>query len=354
MMDPQIPQTRVPSRRQPSPDAIPGEPDHVDWGRVGLFLLIAGGGALVVGTVLSLVARSIPATWMGLLTASLAVIYMPLPLVAGIVVERRAKRRPLLIVRAWRSVRAQPIRILWVLLSGALAGLASAVATLIIALGLAAAKVPGAGMIVTTRAEFADRLGELAGTPLPPDAAAALPPVGVLLVLLLVQGAIAGATINALFAFGEEYGWRGVLAEELAPLGRIRSHLLIGVAWGLWHAPVIVGLGYNFGEHWFAGIWLMVAWCVPLGYILAWAAARHGVFAAAVAHGVVNGTAAITTLALVGASTLVVPVGIAAAIGAAAVAVVLWKGFPPGTLPGSSMTPAPPQVAESPTGSGAA
>lgn len=348
MTPPQSDQRQPARLLVPTPDALLGDPGRVHWRRVGLFLLIAGGGALVVGTAFSLVVRAIP-TLVGVVTLSLAVFYMPLPLVAGIVVERRAKRRPLLIVRAWRSVRAKPIRIVWILLTGALAGLASALATLVTALGLAAAEVPGAGTIVTTHAELADRLGELAGAPLPADTAAALPPVGVLLALVLVQGVIAGATINALFAFGEEYGWRGVLAEELAPLGRFRSHLLIGVIWGLWHAPVIVGLGYNFGEHWLAGILLMVAWCVPLGFVLAWAAARQGVFAAAVGHGVVNGTVAVTTLALVGASTLVAPVGIAAAIGTALVALVLWWAFPPCPVSASRMTREGRQRVEPPT-----
>lgn len=302
---------------------------RVDGGRVALFLAIALGGAVLMGVLLSVLARLLPTTLTPLLTVSLAVLYMPLPMVAGFIVERRAGRRPLLVVRAWRAVRAHPVRILPILLIGAGSGLAITVVTLLVALGLAGAAVPGAGTIVTTTEELAAQLDQIAGVPLPAETAAALPPVGVLVVLMLVQGIIAGATLNAVLAFGEEYGWRGVLAEELAPLGVARSHLIIGAVWGLWHAPIIIGLGYNFGQHWLAGIGLMVTFCIPVGFIMAWAAARTGVFGASISHGVLNGTAAVTVLVLSGTSTLIAPVGIAATIGAVVVAGVLWLGFPP-------------------------
>lgn len=45
----------------------------------------------------------------------------------------------------------------------------------------------------------------------------------------LIQGLIAGITINALAAFGEELGWRGLLQKELAWMGFWRSSLLIGM-----------------------------------------------------------------------------------------------------------------------------
>ncbi len=42
---------------------------------------------------------------------------------------------------------------------------------------------------------------------------------GVLLMLLIAQALIGGPTINAVAAFGEELGWRGLLWHELKPLG---------------------------------------------------------------------------------------------------------------------------------------
>jgi hypothetical protein len=39
---------------------------------------------------------------------------------------------------------------------------------------------------------------------------------------------VLGATVNAVFAFGEEFGWRGDLLWELAPLGFWRASVAIG------------------------------------------------------------------------------------------------------------------------------
>ncbi|MFV0405588.1 MAG: type II CAAX prenyl endopeptidase Rce1 family protein [Propioniciclava sp.] len=315
----------------PTPEFPAVQPTQVDGRRVALFLAIALGGAVVMGGLLSVAARLIPATLTPVLTLSLAVLYMPLPMVAGFIVEQQAGRRPFLVVRAWRAVRAHPIQIAPILLLGAGSGLAVTVVTLLVALGLSGAGVPGAGTLVISTEELAVQLGRLAGVPLPADTAAALPPVGVLVVLVVFQGIVAGATVNAVFAFGEEYGWRGVLAEELAPLGSTRAHLIIGAIWGLWHVPLIVGLGYNFGQNWLAGIPLMVTFCIPVGFVMAWAAVRAGIFGASVSHGVLNGTAPVTVLVLSGTSTLIAPVGIAATLGATGVAAALWLAFPPAT-----------------------
>jgi membrane protease YdiL (CAAX protease family) len=44
---------------------------------------------------------------------------------------------------------------------------------------------------------------------------------------------ISGVTIGAVFAFGEEYGWRGYLLPKLLPLGEFRASLLVGVILGV-------------------------------------------------------------------------------------------------------------------------
>jgi membrane protease YdiL (CAAX protease family) len=56
---------------------------------------------------------------------------------------------------------------------------------------------------------------------------------------------ISGVTIGAVFAFGEEYGWRGYLLPKLLPLGEFRASLLVGVIWAFWHTPALLaGLNY--------------------------------------------------------------------------------------------------------------
>jgi len=49
--------------------------------------------------------------------------------------------------------------------------------------------------------------------------------------------------MQALFAIGEEVGWRGWLQDQLAPLGFWSMSLLIGGLWALWHAPIVLALG---------------------------------------------------------------------------------------------------------------
>ncbi|MBO4798359.1 MAG: CPBP family intramembrane metalloprotease, partial [Candidatus Methanomethylophilaceae archaeon] len=55
--------------------------------------------------------------------------------------------------------------------------------------------------------------------------------------------------LNAFVALGEEIGWRGFLYPQLkAQFGRKKGWILGGVIWGLWHAPLICLIGYEYGE----------------------------------------------------------------------------------------------------------
>jgi hypothetical protein len=80
-----------------------------------------------------------------------------------------------------------------------------------------------------------------------------------LLVTLFLTSLVVGPTINGLFGFGEEFGWRGYLLPKLMPLGKVKAYLLLGVIWGLWHAPLIL-MGFNYpgypllGVLWFCGV----------------------------------------------------------------------------------------------------
>jgi membrane protease YdiL (CAAX protease family) len=40
--------------------------------------------------------------------------------------------------------------------------------------------------------------------------------------------------------FGEEYGWRGFLQDQLAGIGMRQAGLLIGLIWGIWHIPILL------------------------------------------------------------------------------------------------------------------
>jgi membrane protease YdiL (CAAX protease family) len=135
-----------------------------------------------------------------------------------------------------------------------------------------------------------------------------VPPV----VFLVGQGLVAGLTINAVAALGEELGWRGLLLAELSPLGFWRLSLLTGVVWGVWHAPLIVQ-GHNFPDAPFAGILVMTGWTVAASPLFTYLTVRaRSVLAATLLHGSFNAVASLSLVYLTGAGNLLVgPVGIA-------------------------------------------
>jgi membrane protease YdiL (CAAX protease family) len=121
----------------------------------------------------------------------------------------------------------------------------------------------------------------------------------------LIQGLIAGATINALFAFGEEYGWRGYLLDTLSPLGFWKASLFIGIIWGIWHAPLIFLFGHNYPFHRVAGVAMMVIFCVLLSFVHTFVRLKSGsVIAAAILHGTINGLAGLPVMVLEGGNDL--------------------------------------------------
>ena len=107
-----------------------------------------------------------------------------------------------------------------------------------------------------------------------------------------VQAVILGPILGLPIAFGEEYGWRGYLQGELVKLGRVRGILLVGVIWGLWHAPIIA-MGYNYPGYPVLGVFLMTLYTIGLGFLLGYAVLKSGsVWLAAFLHGLNNQVAA--------------------------------------------------------------
>jgi hypothetical protein len=82
-------------------------------------------------------------------------------------------------------------------------------------------------------------------------------------VLFLVSSLVA-PFINSIFGLGEEIGWRGFLLPRLLPLGKARAYLLLGVIWGLWHAPLIL-VGFNYPGYPILGIIWMIGLTTVLG-----------------------------------------------------------------------------------------
>lgn len=148
-------------------------------------------------------------------------------------------------------------------------------------------------------------------------------PVGALVAIQVVSMFFA-PLINVIPAMGEELGWRGYLQRQLMPLGQWASVVLTGVAWGLWHAPVIL-LGYNYpGQNPVLALGMMVVFCVLMSVLLGWITIASGtVWTAAIAHGFVNGVASIGVLLAAAGPTNSAVVGLLGASGWIVMAVVI-------------------------------
>lgn len=141
----------------------------------------------------------------------------------------------------------------------------------------------------------------------------------------IFSGLIAGATINALFAFGEEYGWRYYMVEGLRGAKFLKAALLIGIVWGLWHAPMIL-MGHNYPDHRILGIFMMVALCILLGVVELYFVLKSGtVWPAAIFHGTINALAGLNKMLVVGTDVQLTGVtGLSGFIALSVVIVALW------------------------------
>lgn len=130
-----------------------------------------------------------------------------------------------------------------------------------------------------------------------------IPPLAIFL-LSLVQGVIAGFTVNLPFTFGEELGWRGLLLRKTQKLGFVTSNLFIGVVWGLWHAPIIVQ-GHNYPGHPLAGLFMMTLFTIAMSFPMAYCRFKtRTILGPSALHGMFSPLGALTVLFVVGANPL--------------------------------------------------
>lgn len=310
----------------------------VSWRRVGLFYGMALGWVVFVAVVLRLFGQDNFAFGAANPVAQLAVgvFYMPAPLVAALIVDRMDGRRPLIVTTFDGFGRKLP-RLL-------LVGGGAVVASMAAMLGLSwvlgnLLGVPGAGRLTTGRAEMVANASAALG--LPSEVVAdGFPEFWPMIGMLLVASVVAGFSANGLFAFGEEYGWRGWLADELRPLGAGRANVLTGAMWGLWHTPLIVE-GFNFAPYNYVGPLFMVALCVPFSFLL-WRVREvtGSLLAPAVVHGGFNAFAGVFVFVLADRNPLIaVPVGLAGAASVAILVSALWL-LPARPAPSPATAPA--------------
>jgi membrane protease YdiL (CAAX protease family) len=259
--------------------------------KIIIFLAIAFTCAMIVGSMPVLLGLK----WAGTTAVVFGAVYMAFPALAAVFVKKVLYHEPVIIplqvsfrINKWFFIG-------WIL------PLFMALAAFVISL-----LMPGvsyspdmAGMIerykdVLTPEQLAQMKASLEQLPVHP------------FFLTIGQGLIAGITINALFAFGEELGWRGFLLQELKPLGFARASILIGFIWGLWHAPLILQ-GHNYPQHPAIGVFMMILWCILITTLINYITLRaRSVIAAAIMHGSINGLAGIAIMMLSGGSDLTI------------------------------------------------
>jgi membrane protease YdiL (CAAX protease family) len=259
--------------------------------KVVLFLILAFGLSwLIAGVFYALGGR------LGTPVATLVLLlYMFMPMTSAIIVQKAIYREPL---RGPLGISFRPNR--WFLVAWLTPPIA-ALATIGVSVLL-----PG----VSYSPDMAGFFDRFASSLTPQQLAemksqlAALPIN--LIWISLAEALVFGITINAVAAFGEELGWRGLLQRELSHLGFWRSSALIGVIWGLWHAPIIIQ-GYNYPQHPLVGVAMMTIFTLLLSPIFVYVRLKaRSVIAAAVIHGTLNGSAGIPLLVIAGGSDLTV------------------------------------------------
>jgi len=268
----------------------------------GLGVLLGGGYWLFGGA------------WNSPLATAVGVVYMFIPLTAAVVVQKGVYREPL---RRPLAISFRPNA--WFL---AAIAIPPSIALLTLGVGLL---LPGVTFSAGMEGMF-ERYGDL----LPPEQLEQMRQQSETMPVhpffpALAGGIVGGVTVNTVAAFGEEAGWRGFLQHELAPLGFWRSSFLVGLIWGVWHAPLILQ-GHNYPEHPVAGVAMMTVMTVLIAPLLTLVRYRAGsVLAAAMFHGVLNGTAALAILVVQGGSDLLVGItGLAGFIVLAALDLALW------------------------------
>lgn len=167
--------------------------------------------------------------------------------------------------------------------------------------------------MVTSVTEIAEK----SGMALPSgqlDALTAIP-AGAILVICLLAALVAACSVNLPFMLGEELGWRGYLFLRTAHWPGMQRVLFTGVVWGLWHAPLIA-MGHNYPGYPVAGVGMMVLFCVALAFLFDHARLRSkSIWAPAILHGILNGSAGAMVLFAWGGHLLVGSVvGVAALI----------------------------------------
>lgn len=99
------------------------------------------------------------------------------------------------------------------------------------------------------------------------------------------------AIINAFFATGEEFAWRGLLQPLLTEhFGLVKGVAILGFVWSMWHLPALLS-GYNYPEYPVLGSFILFPIrLLATSFFYVWLTQKCKSFIpAAIAHGALNG-----------------------------------------------------------------
>ena len=121
-------------------------------------------------------------------------------------------------------------------------------------------------------------------------------------------GAVSAMTyapfVNMLFAVGEEAGWRGTMYPILKEhFGIVKGRLIGGAIWGVWHWPIMLLAGYEYGTtYWGAPVTGLLLFCVitiAMGILFDFLYEKTNcIWVPALCHGAINAFAGVPTLFL--------------------------------------------------------
>jgi uncharacterized protein len=263
----------------------------INWKKIGQYLTLAFGISWSAALIMYLFGwkyGSLPCMVL------LAVLYMPGPAIATFIVQKYIYKESFK-TYGWTLDKADIGKYakvgLWFLILTALCLLT------ILALGNTHV-VEAFGQLDFSQGAFQTNIGEITKGKLDVTKLPSLPPI-IVFSVILIAGFFSSFTVNLPFMFGEEFGWRGLLLKEVQKMGFTTSCLLIGVIWGLWHAPIVL-MGHNYPSNPFAGLGMMCLFTTALCPLFAYVRMKtKSILGPCMLHGMINSTAAIYTLFII-------------------------------------------------------
>src|SRR3989344_2479732 len=234
----------------------------MDKKKIGLFLLFAFGISWTCGGILYLLGIEYGST---ISVFSTAILFMCAPAIAAIIVQKFFYKQPIkdmgLKLREAKGWKFLLIPVIYILLCVLFLGTIALFGNVLHIDGFGEITLSPEGVLANFNSSM-----EAAGAP----AMSKLPihPIA-LLITQIISSFLIGIIINTIPTLGEELGWRGFLFNETKQMGFWKSNLFIGIIWGIWHAPVILQ-GHNYPDHPVLGVFMMILFCIPLGYIMSY------------------------------------------------------------------------------------